>query len=72
LFGRTNIGQIEDVLNFLFQVQSIVSQLLFNGRLTAIGEFTFDEDEYVQNDDEDMLRKLKAQPVVSPDGFATR
>ena len=59
LFGKTSIDQIEEILNFLFQVQSIVFELLFNGRLCAIGEFTFDEDKYVQNDVKDMLRKLK-------------
>jgi len=71
-FGKTSIGQIEEILNFLFQVQSIIFQLFFNGRLCSIGDFTFDEDNYVQDDVEGMLRRLKSQPVVSPDDCATR
>jgi hypothetical protein len=41
VFGKTSIGQIQEILNFLFQIENLVFQLLFNGTLCKIGEFSF-------------------------------
>jgi len=61
LFGQTNIGQIEELLQFLYQVEQIVCNLLFDGRLHKIGDLSFNKEDYVRRDIESMLQKLKTQ-----------
>ncbi len=58
LFGKTNISQIEDFLSFLYQIENIVSDLLFNGRLAGIGHYTFKEEDFVAKDISSLLAKL--------------
>jgi hypothetical protein len=60
LFGKTNIGQIQDFINFLHQIQNIVFDLLFNGTLNSIGHYRFTEDERAHRDVESLLNRLKA------------
>lgn len=58
LFGKTSISQIDDLLWFLYQIQEIVFDLLFNGRLTKIGDYNFTEEEYIVDDVREMLNRL--------------
>lgn len=60
LFGKTNIGQIQEFLNFLYQIEHIVFDLLYNGRLSEIGSYKFSEDNFVQKDVEGLLGRVKA------------
>lgn len=60
LFGKTNIGQVEEIINFLHQIENIVFDLLYNGRLQSIGDYNFSEDERAKKDVENLLGKLKA------------
>lgn len=60
LFGRTNIGQIQDFIYFLNQIENIVFDLLHNGTLNKIGDYKFSEDERIHSDVEALLKKLKA------------
>jgi len=64
LFGKTDIGQIEGFLWFLYQIENIVSDLLFNGRLAGIGHYTFAEDDFVAKDVSGLLARLIVQPVA--------
>ena len=59
LYEKTNIGQIEEILNNLFQVKEVVFQLLHNGTLCNIGDFNFTEEEYVVTDAKKMLNFIK-------------
>ena len=60
LFERTDIGQIEDMLEFLFQIENIVWELLMNGRMTKVGDFDFSEAKRVDDDVGSLLEKLKS------------
>lgn len=59
LFGRTRISEIEELLGFLYQMKEVVSQLLYNGRLCALGDFTFSEEEFVLVDAREMLDRIR-------------
>ena len=59
LFGKTDVAEIEEFLWFLHQVQETVFQLMYNGRLTQIGDHAFGEDEYVVRDVQSLLERLK-------------
>lgn len=61
LFGKTRIDQIEELLWFLYQIQQIVNQLLYNGLLAKIGDFDFSEEEHVVEDVRELLRRLRIQ-----------
>lgn len=58
LFGNTKIEDIEKFLWFLHQIQEVVFQLLHNGRLTKIGDHSFDEEKYVIRDIHALLKCL--------------
>jgi AbiU2 len=58
LFNKTNIEQIEGFLQFLYQIEMIVFNLLENGRLSKIGDFDYNENDYIQKDIEGLLNKL--------------
>ena len=60
LFGKTNIGHIEELLDFFHQIENIVFDLLHNGKLNEIGFYSFSESERVEKDVNDLLEKLKA------------
>lgn len=59
LFGKTNVTQLQDFIIFLHQIENIVFQLLYNGKLTQIGDHEFKEDEYVNSDVMKLLTGLK-------------
>jgi hypothetical protein len=58
LFENTDIGEILDILSFLFQIENIVWQLLFDGRLRAVGYFEYNEEERVDGNVRVLLTKL--------------
>ena len=60
LFGKTNIGQIQEMLDLLFQIEKIVWDLLYNGKLNQVGDYKFDEEGRVREDVEAMLGRLMA------------
>jgi hypothetical protein len=59
LFGKTNVTQIQDFIIFLHQIENIVFQLLYNGKLTSIGDHAFDEEDYVHQDVNKLLTEIK-------------
>jgi len=59
LYGKTNIGQIKDLLIFLHQIDQVLFDLLHNGKLNDVGTYNFREDSLVQKDIEELLNRLK-------------
>ena len=59
LFKKAEIGEIQDLLCFLYQIERIIFQLLYNGRLMNIGDFTFNKEEFVMKDIAGLLNKIK-------------
>jgi len=60
LFRKANIGEMQDLLCFLYQIESIIFELLYNGRLMNVGDFTFNEEESVMKDVAGLLDKIKS------------
>ncbi len=60
LFRKAKIGEMQDLLCFLYQIEMIIFQLLYNGRLMNIGDFTFNEEESVMKDIAGLLDKIKS------------
>jgi hypothetical protein len=58
LFEKTNISQIQQMLGFLHQIEKIIWDLLYNGKLNEVGHYVFDEEELVQADVEALLGRL--------------
>lgn len=67
LFEKTNIGQIEGLIFHLVQVQEIVFQLLYNGRLTSIGDHKFDEEKYVMKDVQALMERIRPNTSLNQD-----
>ncbi len=63
LFVDAKIEDIEEILNFLFQIDMILFDLLYNGRFEKIGSYQFKEEEYVTKDVSSLLNKISAQPL---------
>ena len=61
LFVETKIEQIEDILNFLYQIEMVIFDLLMNGHLSKIGDYASNEETYVQKDIQDLLNKICVQ-----------
>jgi len=59
LFRKANIGEIQELLCFLYQIKRIIFQLLYNGSLMNIGDFIFNEEELVMKDIAGLLDKIK-------------
>jgi hypothetical protein len=59
LFKKAKIGEMQDLLCFLYQIERIIFQLLYNGRLMNVGDFTFNEEENVMKDIAGLLDKIK-------------
>lgn len=59
LFSKTNIGQIQDFLWVLYQIEQVIFHLLHNGRLTPVGHYKFNEEQRVIEDAKSLLEKLK-------------
>jgi len=60
LFSKTNIGQIQEFINFMYQIHNIIFDLLYNGSLNEIGTYKFTEDKRVHDDVEALLKRLKS------------
>ena len=60
LFKKAKIGEIQDLLCFLYQIKMIIFELLYNGSLMNIGYFTFNEEELVMKDIAGLLDKIKS------------
>ena len=60
LFRKAKIGEMQDLLCFLYQIERIIFQLLYNGRLMNIGDFTFNKEEFVIKDIAGLLDKIKS------------
>lgn len=58
LFVGATIGDIEEIINFLFQIDRILFDLLHNGRFQQIGSYQFKEEEYATKDVSSLLNKL--------------
>ena len=58
-FAEATIGDIQDLLKFLFQIKRTIFELYHNGRKGEIGEFHFDEEEYVLKDISSLMNLLK-------------
>ena len=60
LFVGATVGDIEDIINFLFQIDRILFDLFHNGRFQNIGSYHFKEEEYLLKDINSLLRKISA------------
>jgi len=60
LFKKAKIGEMQDLLCFLYQIERIIFQLLYNGRLMNVGDFTFNEEKLVMKDIAGLLDKIKS------------
>lgn len=58
LFEKTNIGEVEAILEALYQVAGVVEQLLNNGRLTNLSQHRLPEEEFIRQDLKSILHKL--------------
>lgn len=58
-FAQTSIDGTEEILAFLYQIEMIIFQLLYNGRLCKIGDFNYDEEQYHLRDINSLLSSLK-------------
>ena len=57
LFSKTNIAEVEKILQFLHQVERVVAELHMNGRKTSLTEHTLDVERYIREDLEKLLGK---------------
>ena len=60
LFRKANIGEMQDLLFFLYQIKMIIRELLENGSLWNIGYFPFNEEELVMKDIARLLDRIKS------------
>ena len=60
LFGKAKIGEIQDILYFLYQIKMIIRELLENGTWKKIGYYSFNEEEFVIKDIAGLLDKIKS------------
>lgn len=58
LFKDVKIEDVESILNFLFQIDMILFDLLHNGRYEGIGFYKCKEEEYMSKDVEQLLQKI--------------
>ncbi|MDD5014550.1 MAG: hypothetical protein PHW73_05545 [Atribacterota bacterium] len=59
LFRKVMIDETQDILCFLYQIEMIMHDILYNGRLMNVGDFTFNEEEFVMKDIAGLLNKIK-------------
>jgi len=60
IFGRTNIGEIQDFLTVLEQIQNIIFDLAHNGKLKKIGDYPLREEHRIERDISSLLDRIKA------------
>jgi AbiU2 len=61
LFGATNIGEIEAILEFLHRVERVVAELHTNGRKTELRHYKITLNQRVTEDLAKMLKKLASK-----------
>jgi hypothetical protein len=71
LFANTNIGEVEHLLEFLYQVNRVVEEWYLNGRQTNLADHTLTEGTQVRQDLERLLNRLAIQVAID-DGRRTR
>jgi hypothetical protein len=65
LFANTNIGEIEALLQFIYQVHQVVEQWYLNGRHTQLTDHALQEDTHVREDLESLLNRLAIQVALN-------
>ena len=58
LFVDVKIADIEEILNFLFQIDMILFDLFHNGRFQQVGSYHFKEEEFLLKDVNQLLNKI--------------
>jgi len=58
MFEQTSIDTIKQILRLLFQVHGVVWQLYYNGMNIDVGDYNFNEEEYVSKDVKGLLEML--------------
>ncbi len=58
LFAKTNIKEVEEILEVLYQVAVVIEQLFINGRRTNLTDHKLCKEECIRQDLESLLRKL--------------
>jgi hypothetical protein len=58
LFAPTDLDEIEKILELLFRVERVVSDLLMNGEKRSLDFYSFDRKRNITHDLENLLRKL--------------
>jgi hypothetical protein len=59
LFAKTRIGDIQETLEFLYQLCQVVFQFLHNGRRTKLTDFQFRTESEVRENVESLLARLR-------------
>lgn len=60
LFIGATIDDMEEIIDFLFQIKMILFDLLHNGKFRQIGSYQFKEEDYVTKDVNSLLSKISA------------
>jgi|ERR1035437_1431747 hypothetical protein len=60
LFLDAKIKDIEEILNFLFQIDGILFDLIHNGKFQQAGTYPFKEEEFLLKDISQLLNKISA------------
>lgn len=59
LFGKTNINQLEGIINVLNQLDKLIFDLFYNGKLNKIEDYIISEEERTLRDVELLMEKIK-------------
>jgi len=59
LYGKVRIGEIQDFLLVMYQIDRVVFHLLFNGKLYSIDSFILEEGGPVFKNTESLFKKIK-------------
>lgn len=65
LFSKTRIEDLEGFLNLFFQIGMVIFDLMYNGKLHKIGDFTFHEEERTKKDVALLLDKIRGLTTAS-------
>ena len=60
IFGRTNIAEIQGFLSLFGQIESVVFDLMYNGKLREIGDYELNEEQVMEKDTVSLLDRIKA------------
>jgi hypothetical protein len=64
LFANTNIGEVERLLEFLYEVNRVVEEWYLNGRETNLADHALTEGAQVRQDLESLLNRLAIQVAI--------